>query len=72
MTAVTPSALPGVELPNPDTLTGPQLQGWHCALCERRLFADQRLGMVEWTCGGTTEVVELWVCRPLCKEAADT
>ncbi|MBU3868130.1 hypothetical protein KN815_29970 [Streptomyces sp. 4503] len=70
MTAVRPPALPGIELPNPDTLTGPQLQGWHCALCGARLFADQRLGTVEWTCGSTTEVVELWVCRPLCTEAA--
>ncbi|BBJ44135.1 hypothetical protein SSPO_068530 [Streptomyces antimycoticus] len=70
MTAVTPAALPGVPLPDADTLTGPQLRGRHCTLCERRLFADQRLGTVEWTCDGTTEVVELWVCRPLCTEAA--
>ncbi|MER8155620.1 hypothetical protein [Streptomyces sp. NPDC094472] len=64
-----PSLLPGIELPDPDTLTGPQLQGWDCALCGRRLYADQLLGPVKWNSGSTTEVVELWVCRPLCKEA---
>ncbi|MEV6130261.1 hypothetical protein AB0M05_26020 [Streptomyces violaceusniger] len=65
-----PSLLPGIELPDPETLTGPQLQGWDCALCGQRLFADQLLGTVEWTCGGVTkEAVELYVCRPLCNEA---
>ncbi|WJD99788.1 hypothetical protein [Streptomyces antimycoticus] len=64
-----PSLLPGVELPDPETLTGPQLQGWNCALCKQRLFADQLLGTVEWTCGGvTTEAIDLYVCRPLCIE----
>ncbi|AGP58157.1 hypothetical protein [Streptomyces rapamycinicus] len=66
---MTAGLLPGIELPDSDTLTGPQLQGWHCALCRRRLYADQLLGTVNWTCGSTTEAVELWVCRPLCKEA---
>ncbi|ASQ95211.1 hypothetical protein [Streptomyces sp. 11-1-2] len=65
------SLLPGIELPDPETLTGPQLQGWDCALCEQRLFADQLLGTVEWTCGGVTkEDVDLYACRPLCKEVA--
>ncbi|MFE1934071.1 hypothetical protein ACFW95_27600 [Streptomyces sp. NPDC059474] len=64
-----PSLLQGVPLPDPETLTGPQLQGWDCALCGRRLFADQMLGTVKWTCGGvTTEEVDLYVCRPLCIE----
>ncbi|CAM5728917.1 hypothetical protein ADL28_42555 [Streptomyces violaceusniger] len=58
-----------VELPDPDTLTGPQLEGWHCALCGRRLYADQLLGTVEWICGSRPQEVELWVCRPLCREA---
>ncbi|MBI0378481.1 hypothetical protein JBE27_19905 [Streptomyces albiflaviniger] len=63
------SLLPGIELPDPETLTGPQLQGWNCALCKRRLLADQLLGTVEWTCGGVTrEAIELYVCRPLCNE----
>ncbi|MBA6437476.1 MULTISPECIES: hypothetical protein [Streptomyces] len=69
-TCLQSSLLPGIELPDPETLTGPQLKGWHCALCAQRLFTDQLLGTVEWTCGSTTEVVELWVCRPLCMEAA--
>ncbi|AEM82622.1 hypothetical protein Strvi_2925 [Streptomyces violaceusniger Tu 4113] len=64
-----PSLLPGVPLPDADTLTGPQLQGWDCALCGQRLFADQLLGTVEWTCGGAAkEAIELYVCRPLCRE----
>ncbi|AGP53786.1 hypothetical protein [Streptomyces rapamycinicus] len=65
-----PSLLPGIELPDPETLTGHQLQGWNCALCGQRLLADQLLGTVVWTCGGVTkENVELYVCRPLCKTA---
>ncbi|WP_250850650.1 hypothetical protein [Streptomyces malaysiensis] len=60
------AAARGIEMPDPDTLTGPQLEGWDCALCERRLVADQLLGTVEWTCGSRTRKVELWVCRPLC------
>ncbi|TMU95072.1 hypothetical protein FGK60_29130 [Streptomyces sp. DASNCL29] len=55
-------------MPDPDTLTGPQLEGWDCALCGRRLIADQLLGTVAWTCGSRTRAVELWVCRPLCAE----
>ncbi|AGP57646.1 hypothetical protein [Streptomyces rapamycinicus] len=66
-----PSLLPGIELPDPETLTGPQLQGWNCVLCGQRLLADQLLGTVVWTCGGVTkEEVELYVCRPLCAGAA--
>ncbi|WP_413101032.1 hypothetical protein [Streptomyces sp. Inha503] len=65
-----PSLLPGIELPDPETLTGPQLQGWNCALCGQRLLADQLLGTVVWTCGGVAkEEVELYVCRPLCAGA---
>jgi len=61
------SLLPGIALPDPETLTGPQLRGWDCALCGQRLFADQLLGTVVWTCGGVTEeTIELYACRPLC------
>ncbi|MGW5448680.1 hypothetical protein [Streptomyces asiaticus] len=70
MTACQESLFPGIELSDPDTLTGPQLEGWDCALCGLRLFADQLLGTVVWTCGSRPREVELWVCRPLCKEAA--
>ncbi|WP_307841403.1 hypothetical protein [Streptomyces endocoffeicus] len=66
------AAARGIEMPDPDTLTGPQLEGWHCALCGRRLLADQFLGSVEWTCGSSTREVELWVCRPLCGEGSDS
>lgn len=69
LAAQRPVALRGIELPDPDTLTGPQLEGWHCALCGRRLYADQLLGTVVWTCGSRPQEVELWVCRPLCREA---
>ncbi|WP_413102368.1 hypothetical protein [Streptomyces sp. Inha503] len=60
------AAVHGIEMPDPDTLTGPQLEGWDCALCGRRLMADQLLGTVAWSCGSRTREVELWVCRPLC------
>lgn len=70
MTTCRSSLLPGIELPDPETLTGPQPRGWNRALCGRRLFADQLLGTVEWTCGGVTkENLELYVCRPLRSEA---
>lgn len=65
------AAARGIELPDPDTLAGPQLEGWHCALCGRRLYADQLLGTVVWTCGSRPQEVELWVCRPLCGEGQD-
>ncbi|WP_262705264.1 MULTISPECIES: hypothetical protein [Streptomyces] len=60
------AAVHGIEMPDADTLTGPQLEGWDCALCGRRLMADQLLGTVAWSCGSRTREVELWVCRPLC------
>ncbi|EXU66574.1 hypothetical protein Z951_19260 [Streptomyces sp. PRh5] len=65
------AAAHGIEMPDADTLTGPQLEGWDCALCGRRLIADQLLGTVAWTCGSRTREVELWVCRPLCGEGLE-
>ncbi|MGV9847342.1 hypothetical protein ACWDWU_00845 [Streptomyces sp. NPDC003442] len=66
------AAAHGIAMPDADTLTGPQLEGWDCALCGRRLLADQLLGVVAWTCGSRTREVELWVCRPLCGEGSDS
>ncbi|MFS7872607.1 MULTISPECIES: hypothetical protein [Streptomyces] len=65
------AAAHGIEMPDADALTGPQLEGWDCALCGRRLIADQLLGTVAWTCGSRTREVELWVCRPLCGEGLE-
>ncbi|MBL1101572.1 hypothetical protein [Streptomyces coffeae] len=56
---------------DPQKLTYGQPQGWNCALCGTALREDQLLGSVEMTYGGDTrEQVELWVCRPLCREVA--
>ncbi|MBL1099477.1 hypothetical protein JK363_22970 [Streptomyces sp. 205] len=65
-----PALLASVD---PQKLTFRQSQGWTCALCRKPLRADQLLGTVELTYGGgeVTEQVELWVCRPLCREAPD-
>lgn len=68
-----PSRLPGIELPDPEALTGPQLNGWDCALCRRRLHADQLLGTVGWTCGGVTEEeVDLYTAHNVSSESART
>ncbi|WP_445515509.1 hypothetical protein [Streptomyces sp. NEAU-174] len=66
------AAAHGIEMPDADALTGPQLEGWDRALCGRRLIADQLLGTVAWTCGSRTREVELWVCRPFCGEGSDS
>ncbi|WKX70868.1 hypothetical protein [Streptomyces sp. XD-27] len=50
-------------------LTLDQIQGWYCALCGARLFADRSLGLFELTFGRTTETVELWACAPSCEAA---
>lgn len=56
----------GPPQPDPKTLNGEQLQGWNCALCNARLFADRSLGKVTIDYGHVTETYELWACRPSC------
>ncbi|MFI0262555.1 hypothetical protein ACH4OW_26350 [Streptomyces sp. NPDC017056] len=51
-------------------LTGPQQEGWNCALCNARLFADRSLGVYRVVSCGQESRVELWACRPDCRTAA--
>ncbi|MFH8405606.1 hypothetical protein ACH4FX_12635 [Streptomyces sp. NPDC018019] len=57
----------GVDL---SSLNGPQQEGWHCALCNARLFADRSLGVHRIISCGQEIDVELWACRPDCHTAA--
>ncbi|MFS7876499.1 hypothetical protein ACEYXF_24650 [Streptomyces asiaticus] len=46
-----------------------QLQGWNCALCAARLYADRPLCTVEVEYGSVTETCQLYVCAPSCESA---
>ncbi|GAA1671257.1 hypothetical protein [Streptomyces yatensis] len=46
-----------------------QLQGWNCALCAARLYADRPICTVEVDYGGVTETCRLYVCAPSCEAA---
>lgn len=52
------------------TLTGKQLDGYACALCGRRLYADRSLGVHRGTVLGQETSKELWACAPDCRTAA--
>ncbi|MFI8989082.1 hypothetical protein ACIG63_29450 [Streptomyces antimycoticus] len=41
-----------------------QLQGWNCALCAARLYADRPICTVEVDYGSVTETYQLYVCAP--------
>ncbi|MFB1046759.1 hypothetical protein [Streptomyces chrestomyceticus] len=51
-------------------MTGPQQEGWACALCGARLYADRSLGVHRIISCGQEVEVELWACAPSCGEAA--
>ncbi|MBI0296400.1 hypothetical protein JBE04_18500 [Streptomyces sp. PRKS01-29] len=44
-----------------------QLQGWNCALCAARLYADRPICAVEVDYGSVTETYQLYVCAPSCE-----
>ncbi|MGA6157759.1 hypothetical protein ACPEIC_30900 [Stenotrophomonas sp. NPDC087984] len=44
-----------------------QLQGWNCALCAARLYADRPICTVEVDYGSVTETYRLYVCAPSCE-----
>ncbi|WJD99432.1 hypothetical protein [Streptomyces antimycoticus] len=46
-----------------------QLQGWNCALCAARLYADRPICTVEVDYGSVTETYQLYVCAPSCETA---
>ncbi|ASQ95205.1 hypothetical protein [Streptomyces sp. 11-1-2] len=46
-----------------------QLQGWNCALCATRLYADRPICTVEVDYGGVIETCQLYVCAPSCEAA---
>ncbi|MEU8872658.1 hypothetical protein AB0D24_16100 [Streptomyces javensis] len=46
-----------------------QLQGWNCALCAARLYADRPICAVEVDYGSVTETYQLYVCAPTCETA---
>ncbi|MBI0313621.1 MULTISPECIES: hypothetical protein [Streptomyces violaceusniger group] len=46
-----------------------QLQGWNCALCAARLYADRPICTVEVEYGSVTETYQLYVCAPTCETA---
>ncbi|WP_413799389.1 hypothetical protein [Streptomyces iranensis] len=46
-----------------------QLQGWNCALCAARLYADRPICTVEMDYGNVTEMYQLYVCAPSCEAA---
>ncbi|MEU7151166.1 hypothetical protein AB0B15_24545 [Streptomyces sp. NPDC045456] len=54
----------------PVRLTGPQQEGWHCALCGARLYADRSLGIHRILSCGQEIDAELWACAPSCEAAA--
>jgi hypothetical protein len=43
-----------------------QINGWYCALCDRRLYRDRSLGVHDVPFGSKTVPIELWACAPLC------
>ncbi|TMU94529.1 hypothetical protein [Streptomyces sp. DASNCL29] len=46
-----------------------QLQGWNCALCAARLYADRPICTMEVDYGSVTETYRLYVCAPSCEAA---
>ncbi|WP_262699686.1 MULTISPECIES: hypothetical protein [Streptomyces] len=46
-----------------------QLQGWNCALCAARLYADRPICTVEVDYGNVTETYQLYACAPSCETA---
>ncbi|MEU7158910.1 hypothetical protein [Streptomyces chrestomyceticus] len=54
----------------PVRLTGPQQEGWACALCGARLYTDRSLGIHRILSCGQEIDIELWACAPSCAAAA--
>ncbi|MGW6790082.1 hypothetical protein [Streptomyces chartreusis] len=67
MTKALEPALPPQLLPDPATLSGPQLNEQHCALCGVRLYKDRFLGTVNYIdLFGNKATANLWGCAPAC------
>ncbi|MET8683336.1 hypothetical protein ABZV77_03900 [Streptomyces sp. NPDC004732] len=53
--------------PDVAKLNGYQVNGWSCALCGSRLYADRSLGTFVFVRAGHRYSVELWACDPPCR-----
>jgi hypothetical protein len=61
---------PGTEnsgTPNLSRLRLDQINGWYCALCDRRLYRDRSIGVHDVPFGSKTVPIELWACAPTCE-----
>ncbi|MFE2428422.1 hypothetical protein ACFXJ5_17005 [Streptomyces sp. NPDC059373] len=55
------------EVPDLSALSQAQINGWFCALCARRLYADRSIGVHDIAYGSKTVPTELWACAPDCE-----
>lgn len=44
-----------------------QIEGWYCALCDRRLYFDRSVGVHDVPFGSKVVPIELWACAPDCE-----
>lgn len=44
-----------------------QIEGWFCALCDRRLYVDRSIGVHDIPYGPNIVPTELWACAPDCE-----
>jgi hypothetical protein len=66
MSAPPSTAAVGIAL-NVAALRQEQINGWYCALCDRRLYRDRSIGVHDVPYGSKIVPTELWACAPDCE-----